>query len=129
MNFIMSIRTISQISKIGSRTSVGVTSHLHRQSSRIKAVQNTEFPPSAKKLKGAIIPHKKSSSSNQLFELTAIDCPITVSFTNMNVFARYKHTHILKNLFGTVRPYNITAVLSSSKSGVTQINNFSISML
>jgi hypothetical protein len=118
---------ITMIASLEGPSRMVSTSHLHHQTSRIKPnngpsklkkiVQSKEFQDLGKKMKRQGL-HSKKSDVENLFELSPIQEPITVSFTNLNLFIKNDRKHIIKNLFGIVRPYNITALLGTSGSGM-----------
>ena len=53
-----------------------------------------------------------AKNTNEKFVFKPVETPLTVSFTNLNLFLKNNHDiRLLENIFGVLHPYTITAVL------------------
>lgn len=65
----------------------------------------------------------KSGASNYqnaasgLFAFNDIKCPLHVSFNELNLYLKKNNLAVLQNIFGVIKPFNITALMGPSGAG------------
>jgi ABC-type multidrug transport system ATPase subunit len=66
---------------------------------------------------------KNNPNYYKQFEFNQISKPVTISFDSLNLTLATKKQRVLTNIFGTFRPYEITALLGPSGAGKTSLLN------
>ncbi len=63
---------------------------------------------------------RRDTEDRAAFGMKVISNPLTVSFTDLNLILKKGRKVVLRNVFGSIRSFNITALMGPSGAGKNQ---------